>query len=55
VPISPDGKRAYVSGVGDHTVSVIDAITHRVMNALDVGGHPEGSAVSPDGDHLNCQ
>jgi YVTN family beta-propeller protein len=40
VPVSPDGKRAYVSGFGDHTVSVIDAITHRVTNALDVGSHP---------------
>jgi hypothetical protein len=31
-------------------VSVIDSITHRVTNTLDVGGHPEGSAVSPDDD-----
>ena len=50
VPISPDGKRAYVSGFGDHTASVIDAITDRVTNTLDVGGHREGLAVSPDGD-----
>jgi YVTN family beta-propeller protein len=50
VPISPDGKRAYLSGFGDHMVSVIDVITHRVTNTVDVGGHPEGLAVSPDGD-----
>lgn len=52
VRISPDGKRAYVSNFGDHTVSVIDTVTQCVVNTIDVGSRPEGLAVSPDGGRL---
>ena len=52
VQISQDGKPAYVSNFGDHSVSVIDTVTQCVVNTIDVGGHPEGLAVSPDGGRL---
>ena len=50
--ISPDGKYAYVSNFGDGTVSIIDSIAPCVTHTIDVGGHPEASAVGPDGHRL---
>jgi YVTN family beta-propeller protein len=52
VRISPDGKHAYVSNFGDRSVSVIDTIAQCVTETIDVGGHPEALAVSPDGHRL---
>jgi YVTN family beta-propeller protein len=52
VRISPDGKYAYVSNFGDHSVSVIDTIALCVTDTIDVGGYPGALAVSPDGHRL---
>jgi len=50
--ISPDGKRAYISNFGDHTVSVVDAITNSVTATVAVTGYPEAMAVSPNNERL---
>ena len=50
--ISPDGKRAYVANYGDHTVSVVDAITESVTATVAVSDHPETLAVSHNGERL---
>ena len=52
VRISPDGKRAYVTNFGDHTVSVVDTITNSVSATVDVPGYPEAVAISPDGERV---
>ncbi len=49
VRTSPDVKHAYVSNFGERSMSVIDTIAQCVTDTIDVGGHPEALAVSPDG------
>src|SRR5262249_23748474 len=54
VAVTPDGKKAYVSNVGDRSVSVVDLGARRVARSiradrLDV---PHGLAVTPDGRSL---
>ena len=49
VAVSPDGTRAYVTNLGDDTVSVIDTATNTVTATIPVGDDPVGVAVSPDG------
>ena len=50
--LSPDGKRAYITYLGDGTLSVVDTITNSVVTSVDVPGHPEAVAVSPDGERI---
>jgi YVTN family beta-propeller protein len=50
--VSPDGKRFYITNVGDGTLSVVDTITNFVATIVDVPGHPEAVAVSPDGERI---
>ena len=52
VQISLDGKHAYITTFGDHTLSVVDTITNSVTAAVDVPGHPEAVAISPDGERV---
>jgi YVTN family beta-propeller protein len=49
---SQDGRRAYITNFADQTLSVVDTITNSVATTLDVPGHPEAVAVSPDGEHI---
>lgn len=49
VAVSPDGDSAYVVGVGDNVVSVIDTVTNTVIATVPVGEDPFGVAVRPDG------
>jgi YVTN family beta-propeller protein len=49
VQIDPDGIHAYVTSLGSHCVTAIDAITNTIEATVEVGGHPEALAVSPDG------
>jgi YVTN family beta-propeller protein len=39
VAMSPDGDRAYVTGLGPGTLTVIDTGTHRVSSTVSVGPH----------------
>ena len=52
VAITPDGKRAYVTGSISDTVSVIDTISNTLETAglpILVGSFPTGVAITPDG------
>uniref|UniRef100_UPI000A96E89D YncE family protein n=1 Tax=Rhodococcus marinonascens TaxID=38311 RepID=UPI000A96E89D len=49
VAVTPDGTRAYVTNVGDGTVSVIDTATNTVVETVPVGAAPQGVAITPDG------
>jgi YVTN family beta-propeller protein len=50
--ISLDGKRAYVTNLGVHTLSVVDTIANSVTTTIDVPGYPGVVAVSPGGDRI---
>ena len=58
IAISPDGKSAYVTNYGSNTVSIIDTVTNKVVDAnpattavdaIAVRSNPDGVAVSADG------
>jgi YVTN family beta-propeller protein len=52
VAVSPDGTRAYVTNIGDGTLSVVDTSLPAVVSTVPVGGSPYGpldAAVHPDG------
>ena len=58
IAISPDGKTAYVTNYGSNTVSIIDTVTNKVVDAkpattavdaVAVRANPNGVAVSADG------
>ena len=58
IAISPDGKSAYVTNYGSNTVSIIDTVTNKVVDAkpattavdaIAVRSTPAGVAVSADG------
>lgn len=42
VSVHPDGTRAYVTNLGNNTVSVVDTATCAVIAAVSVGSHPHG-------------
>jgi len=46
-PLSPDGKRAYVSNTGTGTLSVVDLETSEV-SVIASAARPQGTAFSPD-------
>lgn len=52
VVLSPDRGTAYVSNVAAGTISIVDLRTVRKRSDLNVGGNPEGLAVSRDGREL---
>ena len=47
VEITPDGKQAYVTNYGDHTVSVITTATGKVAATIAVGSAPPEVAICP--------
>jgi YVTN family beta-propeller protein len=52
---SPDGKRLFVPGETDASLTVIDVSAHKVTDTLHVaspGARPKGVVMSPDGTHL---
>ena len=58
IAISPDGKSAYVTNYGSNTVSIIDTVTNKVVDAnpattavdaIAVRSNPDGVALSADG------
>ncbi|MEM7119099.1 MAG: beta-propeller fold lactonase family protein, partial [Chloroflexota bacterium] len=46
--IAPDGKRLYVAGTDDNTISIIDTVKNRRTDMIEIGRRPIGIAVSPD-------
>lgn len=50
VAVSPDGARLYVASEDTGRLIVLDAASGRALASLDVGGEPEGVAVSRHGD-----
>ena len=51
VAATPDGRKAFVSNVGDDTVSVVDLVHRKVATTIhaDHLDQPHGLAVTPDG------
>src|SRR5262245_52660806 len=51
VAVTPDGRKAYVSNVGDHSISVVDLTRNVVTRTIrpDRVDRPHGLAVTPDG------
>lgn len=47
VTVTRDGKTAYASNAGSHSVSIVDLATKRIQNVA-TGKRPEGSVLSPD-------
>jgi YVTN family beta-propeller protein len=55
VAVSPDGTRAYVTNMGDGTLSVVDTSLPAVIATVQVGGSPFGpfdAVVHPDGSRI---
>jgi YVTN family beta-propeller protein len=55
VAVSPDGTRAYVTNIGDGTLSVFDTSLPAIVSTVAVGGSPYGPidvAVHPDGSRV---
>lgn len=52
VAVSSDRHRAYVANVGSGTISIIDLKRGRKLSDIQVGGNPEGPAVTRDGKEL---
>ncbi|WP_209347845.1 YncE family protein [Pontixanthobacter sp. CEM42] len=50
--ISPDGRHAWTTDLGSKTVTLVDLITRRAPQSVEVGVEPEGIALSPDGKAL---
>ncbi|WP_169791071.1 YncE family protein [Streptomyces katrae] len=50
VAVSPDGRRAYVTGEGSDSLSVIDTSTNKVTDTIYVH-QPTRIALTPDGRH----
>jgi len=44
--------QAYITNLGDNTVSVIDTASNTVTATVSVGSFPNGVAVTPDGAHV---
>ena len=49
VAVTPDGRYVYITNNGSGTVSVIDAVTDKVVGSVSVPAGPIGVAVTPDG------
>src|SRR5215467_14560911 len=50
IPASAQPQNAYITNIGDNTVSVIDTATNTVIGSpIPVGLAPLGVAVTPDG------
>ena len=54
VKVSPDGKKVYLRRTKGRagTVCVLDADSHKVLNAIKAGTRPWGIIISPDGKFL---
>jgi len=52
VVVSPDARRAYTANIGSGTVSVLDLAAGTKLRDVEVGGTPEGIALSTDGKTL---
>ncbi|WP_395336728.1 beta-propeller fold lactonase family protein [Novosphingobium sp. BL-8H] len=52
VVLSPDYRTAYVSNVAAGTVSVVDLRAMKKLSDIQVGGNPEGLALTRDGKEL---
>lgn len=50
--ISPDGRRAYATNVSAGSVSVLDLVSHRLLETIAVAKHIQRISISPDGRHL---
>jgi YVTN family beta-propeller protein len=47
ITVTRDGRTAYASNAGSHSVSIIDLATKQIKN-VETGKRPEGSVLSPD-------
>jgi YVTN family beta-propeller protein len=52
VVLSADGRRGYVSNIGDGSVSVLDLEAGRLLTTVVTGAGAEGLALTPDGRQL---
>ena len=46
---SPDGSRLYVANEADRTVDVVDVKALSVIKKIELSGHPNNLAITPDG------
>ena len=51
IVLTPDGRKAFTANIGSDTVTVIDTKSGKV-DQIEVGGGPEGIAITPDGKEL---
>jgi len=50
--VSSDGKRAYTTDFGHHSVRVWDPIKKTIMTTVDLGRNPEALALTADEEFL---
>jgi len=50
--ISPDARHAWTVDMGSKTVTLVDLLTRRAPQSVEVGVEPEGIALAPDGETL---
>lgn len=50
--ISPDARHAWTVDMGSKTVTLVDLLTRRAPQSVEVGVEPEGIALAPDGKTL---
>lgn len=49
VKFSPDGKQVWVSNNGSQTVTVLDVRSRKLLDTIELPGHPVGLFFAPDG------
>jgi YVTN family beta-propeller protein len=49
ISLSPSGDRAYISNLGDGTMSVVDVAAGKVITTITLGDLPFNSLMTPDG------
>lgn len=50
--VAPDGRHAWTTDLGSKTVTLVDLVTRRAPQSVEVGVEPEGIALTPDGKTL---
>src|SRR3981081_414269 len=52
VALTPDGRRLFTTSEVDHTLTISDTETHKILGTVKLPGKPNHCAVTPDGHYV---
>src|SRR6195256_6636297 len=52
VALTPDGRRLFTTSEVDHTLTISDTETHKILGTVKLPGKPNHCAVTPDGRYV---